>query len=94
MNGKGAQRWMHHMRGALLNYHKTKPFDDPRVMPCIVDFIKTKMKVYAKEHHNWKFDESDFDFANSLVDKSSRTSAAARVRMVMDSKGAAPPFHV
>lgn len=64
MNAKGATRWMHHMRGALENYQDK--FDDPRVMPCIVDFLKTKMKVYAKEH-NWEFDESDFNFAKNMT---------------------------
>jgi len=60
MNAAGAKRWMHHMRGALENQQHA--FEDPRVMPCIVDFVKTKMKVYAKEH-SWEFDECDFDFA-------------------------------
>ena len=58
MTAKGATRWMYHMRGALIAYPK---FDDPRVMPCIASFLKTKMPKYAEEF-DWKFDESDFDF--------------------------------
>lgn len=57
MNARGAKRWMHHMTATLLELN----FDhiDKRVMPCIVDFIRTKMIKYA-EHHEWKFDDSDF----------------------------------
>lgn len=61
MNAKGAKRWMYHMRSAL----ESLTFEDPRIMPCIVDFLRVKMKTYAKEHH-WEFDESDFDFAKEL----------------------------
>ena len=32
---------------------------DPRIMPCIVDFLECKMRTYAMDHH-WKFDETDF----------------------------------
>ena len=62
MNAIGARRWMHHMRGAL----ESQKFEDPRVLPCIVDFLSTKMKTYAKEHE-WEYDESDFDFAKSMI---------------------------
>ena len=62
MNAKGAKRWMYHMKNALRkNYHHFSA--DPRILPCIVDdFLKTKMKSYAKTHC-WEFDESDFDLA-------------------------------
>ena len=33
---------------------------DPRVKPCIVDFLYTRMQKYAVAH-NWEFDQSDFD---------------------------------
>lgn len=62
MNASGASRWMHHMRGALNDQH----FQDRRVKPCIVDFLRTKMKKYAEEH-KWKFDEGDFDFGGNAI---------------------------
>jgi truncated hemoglobin YjbI len=58
MNARGAKRWMHHMRSALANYDFTKLYD-PRIKPCIVEFLKTKMIVYAEEF-DWEFDENDF----------------------------------
>ena len=33
---------------------------DGRVKPCIVDFLRTKMVKYAKQH-SWEFNEHDFD---------------------------------
>jgi len=54
MTAAGAARWMYHMRGALENIK----FEDPRVKPCIVDFLHTKMAGYAKDF-GWKFDEGD-----------------------------------
>jgi truncated hemoglobin YjbI len=63
MNAKGAKQWMHHMRGAL--EENCDKFDDPRVMPCIVEFLKVKMKTYAKEHC-WEFDEGDFECAKNM----------------------------
>lgn len=60
MNAQGASRWMHHMRKVLVNYDFSK-FGDARILPCIVDFLKIKMKSYAKEHM-WEFEERDFEF--------------------------------
>eukprot|EP00511_Aplanochytrium_stocchinoi_P014127 CAMPEP_0204895490 /NCGR_PEP_ID=MMETSP1349-20130617/34055_1 /ASSEMBLY_ACC=CAM_ASM_000710 /TAXON_ID=215587 /ORGANISM="Aplanochytrium stocchinoi, Strain GSBS06" /LENGTH=218 /DNA_ID=CAMNT_0052062875 /DNA_START=1649 /DNA_END=2305 /DNA_ORIENTATION=+ len=59
MNAQGAKRWMYHMGNALcdLNFSHI----DVRIKPCLVDFLRTKMKKYAKEH-GWRYDESDFDF--------------------------------
>ena len=62
MTAKGAHRWMHHMRAALISVKKNRPrfpVEDPRVFPCIVSFLETKMRTYAEEH-GWKFDERDF----------------------------------
>lgn len=55
MNARGATRWMFHMRRALQDH----TFDDPRIQPCILDFLKIKMIGYA-EDHSWSFDETDF----------------------------------
>ena len=62
MHAKGAERWMYHMRRALKDYESELNAVDERVFPCIVDFLKTKMMSYAK-NHRWKFDDRDFDFA-------------------------------
>jgi truncated hemoglobin YjbI len=56
MNAAGAKRWMLHMRGAL----ESARFDDPRVKPCILEFLKTKMMSYAADF-GWDFDESDME---------------------------------
>ena len=57
MTAEGAQRWMHHMRAAVLD----QGFDsiDPRINPCIMEFLKVKMGKYAKRY-NWNLDNSDF----------------------------------
>lgn len=55
MTAAGAQRWMVHMRAALDGIE----FDDPRVKPCIMEFLRTKMMKYA-DQFAWDFDESDF----------------------------------
>jgi hypothetical protein len=50
---------MHHMTLALnedIDWSRV----DPRVKPCIADFLKVRMVKYAKTHM-WRFDESDFD---------------------------------
>lgn len=64
MNAEGAKRWMHHMRLAILDNEKDPntcySSVDERIIPCLKDFLKTKMMKYASEH-NWKFDDSDFD---------------------------------
>ena len=33
---------------------------DPRIVPCIMDFLKTKMTQYS-EKYGWVLDESDFE---------------------------------
>jgi truncated hemoglobin YjbI len=56
MTAAGAARWMHHMRGAL----EEIKFDDPRIKPCILDFLRTKMISYA-DQFGWDFDEGDME---------------------------------
>jgi truncated hemoglobin YjbI len=68
MNAEGASRWMHHMRKTLLNHDFDQLYGDSRILPCIVEFLKTKMKSYAKEHA-WEFDERDFDFTQDDGDQ-------------------------
>jgi hypothetical protein len=58
---QGATRWMHHMGNTLCEVDLSTI--DVRIKPCIIDFLRVKMKKYAKEHH-WKYDEGDFDFVN------------------------------
>ena len=59
MNARGAARWMHHMALAL-NVDTDFRHEDPRVKPCIVDFLETRMRKYALAH-GWEFDPYDFD---------------------------------
>ena len=54
MTADGAKRWMYHMRGALDNIN----FADPRVKPCIIEFLQTKMINYASDF-GWDYDEKD-----------------------------------
>ena len=59
MTAAGARRWMHHMSLAL-NFDIDWSNEDDRVKPCIVVFLLTRMRKYARSH-GWKFDEGDFD---------------------------------
>jgi truncated hemoglobin YjbI len=61
MNAPGAKRWMFHMAAALNVVKDKNPLfkKDPRIFPCIVDFLEAKMRTYAMDH-GWKFDASDF----------------------------------
>ena len=56
MTAKGAKIWMLHMRAAL----ESARFEDPRVKPCIIDFLRTKMMKYA-EDFGWDFDEKGME---------------------------------
>jgi hypothetical protein len=74
MNAKGAKRWVHHMKASFIkNHHHFQK--DPRILPCLVDFLETKMKKYA-ELQDWEFDSSDFqleDFYPSDAKAHTRT---------------------
>lgn len=60
MNAKGATRWLWHMKMAMSTYDfATKHKGDPRILPCIVEFLKTKVRTYSAEHE-FEFDESMF----------------------------------
>mmetsp|Transcript_27711 Transcript_27711/g.71318 ORF Transcript_27711/g.71318 Transcript_27711/m.71318 type:complete len:96 (+) Transcript_27711:1-288(+) len=63
MTAQGAARWMHHMRGALVAQH----FDriDPRINPCILEFLKLHMGKYAKKY-GWSLASSDFRMPSKL----------------------------
>ena len=54
MTAEGAKRWMYHMRAVL----EEMKFADPRVKPCIIDFLRIKMMNYAKTF-GWKYDDND-----------------------------------
>jgi truncated hemoglobin YjbI len=58
MNERGAKRWMHHMRGAIRSYDFSK-FNDPRIVPALVEFLRVKVITHAEEHQ-WEFNDSDF----------------------------------
>ena len=60
MNEKGASIWMKHMMYAIHKNVDDLP-EDPRIVPCILDFLKTKMKEFSEEY-GWVFDERDFEF--------------------------------
>jgi len=61
MNAAGATRWMYHMGNALCETNFSDV--DARIKPCIVDFLRVKMKKYASQH-GWRFNEADFDFVH------------------------------
>lgn len=48
MNSKGAERWLLHMRFTLLD-KKIYLSEDPRVRPCIIEFINFFMLKYSNE---------------------------------------------
>ena len=61
MNANGARRWMNHIRYAMSTYDfVTNGYPDPRIVPCLVDFLHAKMRSYALDFE-WELDESDFD---------------------------------
>jgi truncated hemoglobin YjbI/NACalpha-BTF3-like transcription factor len=64
MNADGARRWMRHMGATLREFDPVLRAIDPRAPLCLVDFLRTKMKVYS-EQFGWKFEEADFDLASS-----------------------------
>lgn len=62
MNADGAHRWMGHIRYALSSYDFcSNGYMDPRIIPCLVDFLHAKMRSYALDFE-WKLDESDFEY--------------------------------
>ena len=44
MNNKGAHRWLYHMKNSIESFK----FDDPRIVPCIQDFINFFMSRYGR----------------------------------------------
>ena len=60
MTERGAKRWMHHMRLTLKDHLGELNALDRRILPCLVDFLKTKMYKYSYLH-SWNFDPSDFE---------------------------------
>jgi truncated hemoglobin YjbI len=61
MNAKGAKQWMHYMKQSLQrNLHYFD--DDPRLLPTIMEFLRTKMHSYAIRH-GWEFDDDDYDIS-------------------------------
>ena len=44
MNYKGASRWLHHMKNSI----DAAEINDPRVVPCITEFINFFMDKYGK----------------------------------------------
>ena len=46
LNDKGAKRWMYHMYAALKS-HKSILSKDPRIIPCLLDFLQYFMDSYA-----------------------------------------------
>lgn len=72
MNANGAKQWMYYMKQSL-RMNAADLGEDPRVLPCIVDFLKTKMQTYAKVH-GWDFDDTDFslrDIVEAKIEASS-----------------------
>ena len=49
MNGAGAILWMKFMYDVIDNYDELKK--DPRVIPCIKDFLIFFMKRYGRQFH-------------------------------------------
>jgi truncated hemoglobin YjbI len=59
MNAEGATRWMHHMTLTLEEFEPVFRAIDKRITSCIVDFLETKMKKYAKQFQ-WRFDKKEY----------------------------------
>jgi truncated hemoglobin YjbI len=59
MNAAGATHWMRRMGDALLETSFSAI--DLRIKPCIVEFLRTKVKLYARTG-GWKFEKRDFSF--------------------------------
>eukprot|EP00038_Savillea_parva_P012028 m.201718 g.201718 ORF g.201718 m.201718 type:complete len:278 (-) comp21522_c0_seq1:109-942(-) len=88
MNAAGAKRWMEHMTLAL-NEDIDWSDEDPRVKPCIVDFLKVRMEKYAKTH-GWRFDEADFDALASdtpYTEQELREFSASKLRSLARERG-------
>jgi truncated hemoglobin YjbI len=67
MNAQGAKRWMLHMGRTLCDARCDYSAIDPRIKPCIVDFLRIKVRKYASasrstKYAQWRFDEGDFSF--------------------------------
>uniref|UniRef100_A0A7S1A307 Globin n=1 Tax=Noctiluca scintillans TaxID=2966 RepID=A0A7S1A307_NOCSC len=87
MNARGAGRWMYHMTLAL-NDDTDWSEEDPRVKPCLVDFLETRMRKYAAAHR-WEFDAHDFDLLRVEFADNSPTVVPPK-----DHSTAATPSHV
>jgi hypothetical protein len=74
MNADGAKRWTNHMKVAIKNNHHHFQ-QDPRVLPCLVDFLETKMMYYA-DAHDWEFDASDFQVQDFLPEQAKAESSS------------------
>lgn len=83
MNAGGAKRWMHHMGNTLCEMKFSSV--DVRIKPCLVDFLRTKVKKYAKQHH-WTFDERDFEFAERDPEMMALRQDAQRISSVRSHK--------
>lgn len=59
MTAEGATRWMYHMKVALRKHKNLFDAIDRRIIPSIIDFVRTKMLKYSTQH-NWIFSEDDF----------------------------------
>jgi truncated hemoglobin YjbI len=73
MNAKGARQWMHYMKQSLKkNRHY---FDhDPRILPAIMEFLRTKMRSYAMLH-DWDFDDGDDYELSSIWEETTASKA-------------------
>lgn len=69
MNAYGAKRWMWHMKHAIQSVD-FQQYHDPRILPCLVEFLRSKMWSYANEF-GWDFDDSDFDISDFQYQKKS-----------------------
>ena len=68
MNAEGATMWMHYMTLTLEEFEPVFRAIDRRITPCIVDFLETKMKKYAKQF-KWRFDKRDFSNAKTIANE-------------------------
>ena len=63
MNERGAKRWAQHMKHAIRSVNlaacNEKVGHDPRILPCLVEFLRVKVQSYAHEF-NFEFDASDY----------------------------------
>eukprot|EP00934_Nitzschia_sp_Nitz4_P009398 Nitzschia sp. Nitz4//scaffold68_size99682//54977//55618//NITZ4_004568-RA/size99682-processed-gene-0.42-mRNA-1//-1//CDS//3329556605//9388//frame0 len=73
MNAGGSKRWLWHMKHVISSFDFEGKFGDPRIVPCLVEFLASKVWSYANEF-GWEFDETDFHVEDFTYAKKAQTA--------------------